>query len=253
MTDAFLLAQISDTHVRADDQGAAAEQLKRALAHAKAYGAHAILLTGDLVNDERADEYAVLAEAIANPFAPLYVMPGNHDDRGQMLAALGGDHPYLPKKGPLSFAIDGFPLRLVSVDATVPGQTHALFTRDQAHWLDKTLSKQRKQPTIVSLHHPPFLTHDLLFDRIGLHEAQLFSRVISKHKQVLRILCGHHHRVAVGQVAHVPTVVAPSTSWIYGLAMHENQPIAPRTAERPGWMLHAWTPKGGLASHFMEL
>ena len=62
MSGRFLLAQISDTHVRADDDGAAALQLQRAMAQARAYQADAILLTGDLVNDERESEYAVLAE-----------------------------------------------------------------------------------------------------------------------------------------------------------------------------------------------
>src|SRR5262249_15132237 len=103
MSGKFLLAQISDTHVRADDGGAAAAQLKRALAQAKDYGAQAILLTGDLVNDEKPEEYAVLAEAIEHPPAPLYLMPGNHDDRGHLRAAFGAAHRYLPPKGPLSF------------------------------------------------------------------------------------------------------------------------------------------------------
>jgi 3',5'-cyclic AMP phosphodiesterase CpdA len=249
----FNLAQISDTHVRADDDGSAAAQLKRAMAQAQEYGAHAIMLTGDLVNDEKPEEYAVLAEAIANPPAPLYLQPGNHDSRAHIRASFGASHRYLPRNGPLSYVVDDFPVRLVAIDQIVPGETHGEFTKEQARWLDKTLKSKRKKPTIVALHHPPFLTHDLLFDRIGLQNADLFARVIANHKQVTRIICGHHHRVVIGQVAHAPTVVAPSSSWIYGLAMHEGQQIAPRTSERPGWMLHAWTPNAGIASHFMEL
>lgn len=253
MSGTFLLAQISDTHVRADDDGAAAAQLTRALAQARDYGAQVILLTGDLVNDERPDEYAVLAEAIKNPPAPLYLMPGNHDDRRHLRAAFGASHKYLPREGALSFVVEDFPVRLVALDSTVPGETHADFTKENARWLRKALSKQRKKPTVVSLHHPPFLTHDRLFDHIGLRNADQFARVIADHKQVARIICGHHHRVAIGQVAHATTVVAPSTSWVYGLAVRDGQPIAPRTAERPGWMLHAWTQRDGFASHFMEL
>ncbi|MFT3728377.1 MAG: metallophosphoesterase [Terricaulis sp.] len=253
MSGKFLLAQISDTHVRADDGGAAAAQLQRAMAQAKDNGAQLILLTGDLVNDEKPEEYAALAQAIAQPPAPLFLMPGNHDNRGHLRAAFAATHKYLPQQGPLSFVLDDFPVRIVALDATAPGEVHAVFGKEQERWLRKTLSKQRKKPTIVSLHHPPFLTHDRLFDTIGLQRADKFARVIAGHKQVSRIICGHHHRVAVGQVAHATTVVAPSTSWIYGLAVQENQPIAPRTSERPGWMLHAWTPSGGFASHFMEL
>jgi 3',5'-cyclic-AMP phosphodiesterase len=248
----FLVAQISDTHIRADDDGAAALQLQRALAQARHYQADAILLTGDLANDERESEYAVLAQTIADPPAPIFLMPGNHDDRARIRAAFPG-HAYLPRSGGLSYALDMFPVRILVLDQIVPGETHGLMTQALADWLDRTLAAEPVKPTIVALHHPPFPTHDLLFDRIGLHVGELFADVIARHRQVTRIICGHHHRVVVGQVAHAPVIVAPSSSWTYGLALHEGQQIAPKTAEQPGWMLHAWTAKGGFASHFMGL
>ena len=252
MSGQFRLAQISDTHVRADDGGKAAAQLKRAIAQAKDYDADIILLTGDLVNDEREDEYAVLAEAIADPPAPLYVMTGNHDDRGLMRRVLP-QHTYLPREGAMHFVIENFPIRIVALDDLVAGETYGLLRRSGAEWLESALSVERGKPTIVALHHPPFLTHDLLFDQIGLRDAEEFATVIARHRQVLRIICGHHHRVAIGQAAHAPVIVAPSSSWTYGLALDQSQQIAPITAEQPGWMLHAWTDAGGMASHFMGL
>lgn len=252
MSGRFLLAQISDTHVRADDNGAAALQLQRAMAQARAYQADAILLTGDLVNDERESEYAVLAKAIADPPAPLFLMPGNHDDRARIRAAFP-NHAYLPRSGPLSYTLEQFPVRIVAVDQIVPGETHGMLTPAQADWLDRTLAAEPVKPTVVALHHPPFATHDLLFDRIGLRDGDLLAEAIARHAQVVRIICGHHHRVVVGQVAHAPAVIAPSSSWTYGLALHDGQQVAPRTAEQPGWMLHAWTETGGFASHFMGL
>jgi len=252
MSGKFVLAQISDTHVRADDGGEAARQLRRALQQAREYRADAILMTGDLVNEERSEEYEILAETIANPPAPVFVMPGNHDERRRMRIALPR-HTYLPLEGDLSFAIDQFPVRIVCVDQIVPGQTYGEFTQARAHWLHNTLKRARHKPTIVALHHPPFQTHDLLFDKIGLHHSERFASVIAKHRQVQRIICGHHHRVAVGQVAHAPVVIAPSTSWVYGLAAFQGQQIAPKTHEEPGWMLHLWAKNGGFASHFMGL
>lgn len=251
MSGQLHLAQISDTHVRADDNGAAAAQLKRALEQTREYRADLIVLTGDLVNDARADEYAVLAETIADPPAPLYLMPGNHDDRALLRSAFPA-HAYLPREGPLSFVIDDFPVRIIMVDDIVPGETHGLLGREGADWLDEMLSNAPAKPTIVALHHPPFLTHDLLFDKIGLLDAGLFAAVIARHRQVARIICGHHHRTAIGQVAHAPAIVAPSTSWTYGLAMEQGQDIAPRTAEQPGWMLHV-VADGNFVSHFMGL
>ncbi|MBX3430959.1 MAG: metallophosphoesterase [Hyphomonadaceae bacterium] len=252
MSGQFRLAQISDTHVRADDGGAAASQLRRAMAQAKEYSADVILLTGDLVNDAREDEYAVLAETLTDPPTPLYLMPGNHDDRG-LIRRFFPQHTYMPRDGALHFTIEAFPVRMIALDDIVPGETHGLLRRSGAEWLESALSVERTKPTIVALHHPPFLTHDLLFDKIGLLDAEEFATVVARHRQVLRIICGHHHRVAFGQAAHAPVIVAPSSSWTYGLAMNDGQQIAPRTAEQPGWMLHAWTAAGGIASHFIGL
>lgn len=250
--DRFIVAQISDTHVRADDGGASAAALTRALAQAGEYRADVILLTGDLVNDARADEYAALAEALSAQPAPLFLMPGNHDDRALLRQAFPA-HTYLPKDGALSYTIENFPVRIVMLDQTVPGEVHGEITRADADWLDDTLAAAPERPTIVALHHPPFATHDLLFDTIGLRHAERFAVVIARHRQVARVICGHHHRFAVGVAGHAPVIVAPSTSWAYGLAMHEGQEIAPRTAEQPGWVLHAWARPGGFASHFIGL
>lgn len=247
MTERCILAQISDLHIRCDDDGASVRQLRAAIAQARDYKAEALLLTGDLSNDERPAEYAALAEALADPPAPVYVLPGNHDDRQHIRDALGAR--YLPADDPLSYTIEDFPLRIVMVDQIVPGETHGEFTRAHADWLDGALSEQPGKPTLVALHHPPFATHDVLFDTIALRRQDLFAEVIARHRQVIRIACGHHHRAIVGQVAHAPVVVAPSTSWAYGFALHPHQQIAPRTAEQPGWMLHVWTAAGGLASH----
>ena len=251
MSRRLLLAQISDTHVRVDDEGASLRQLTRALAQARDYAADAILMTGDLVNDERDEEYAALATALIDPPAPLFLMPGNHDQRARIRAHFP-THQYLPQDGFLSFALDQFPVRIVCVDQIVPGETHGMLTDAQAEWLDRTLSVSSR-PTIVALHHPPIATHDVLFDQIGLRDAKLLKTVISKHKHVRRIICGHHHRVVFGQVAHAPVIIAPSTSWAYGLALTDAQPIAPKTSEQPGWMLHIWSEQDGFVSHFMGL
>ena len=144
-------------------------------------------------------------------------------------------------------------MRVVCVDQIVPGETHGVLTQEGAEWLDRALSAAAEKPTVLALHHPPFPTHDKLFDTIGLRDGALLSSVVARHRQVIRIICGHHHRVALGQVAHAPTVIAPSTSWVYGLALHPGQLVAPKTPEQPGWMLHVWTADGGMASHFMGL
>jgi hypothetical protein len=147
--------------------------------------------------------------------------------------------------------VNEFPVRMICFDQTSPGAVHGEMTPALAAWLDDALGQAPEKPTIVAMHHPPFQTHDLLFDRIGLHKAELFAAVIAKHKQVIRILCGHHHRSVIGQVAHAPVVCAPSTAWAFSLAVQDGQEIAAREPA-PGWALHIWR-GGSLATHIMPL
>lgn len=252
MSERFVLAQISDTHVRADDGGRSAERLGAALAAAAHYRADAIVLTGDLVNDEGEAEYAALRTALDAAHAPAFLVPGNHDRRELMRASFP-DHAYWRNASDLSFAIDAFPVRLIGVDQVSPGETYGVMTQERADWLHAALSAAPDKPAIVALHHPPFHTHDVLFDRIGLQNADLFTTVIAHHPQVVRIICGHHHRAVVGQIAHAPVVVAPSTMWAFGLATEKSHTIAPKMQEPAGWMLHVWRRGAGVASHVMAL
>lgn len=251
MSRPFVLAQISDTHVRADDH-APGEKLRRALQGARRYAADAIVLTGDLVNDGKSEEYEALAAVLADPPAPLFLMAGNHDDGARLRDAFP-THRYLPRRGHLSYAIDDFPVRLVVLDQTVAGEVHGEVTPELAAWLDETLAAAPLKPTLLALHHPPFATFDRLFDTLCLRNPETLERIVARHKQVRRVICGHMHRVSIGQIAHAPAICAPSTSWIYGLATLEEHTLAPKTAEQPGWMLHIWTEEAGFASHFMGL
>lgn len=250
MSERFLLTQLSDPHVCADEP-AAAEKLAAALAQAGAYRPDAILITGDLTRDGRPEEYAALVEVLAAAPAPVFVLPGNHDDREAMRAAF----PELAAlAGPaLSYTIERFPLRIVALDQLAPGETHGVCDEACAAWLDAALAARPAAPTLVALHHQPVRTYDVLFDRIGLRDAERFAAVIARHKQVVRIVCGHHHRMAVGQVAHAPLIVAPSTAWVFSLALRPDQEIAKITQEAPGWVLHVWSREGGMASHFLAL
>lgn len=254
MSARFLLAQISDMHIRAAPMGDGFDpsaNLRRALAGIREYGADAIIATGDLVNDERAEEYAALAAILKEAPAPVFLVPGNHDYR-PMIREYFADHAYLPRSGGLSYVINDYPVRIVAIDQTVPGAVAGDFTEEQAVWLEAALAQDRR-PTLVALHHPPFQTQDLLLDTIGLEHAERFAAVVARNPHVARIVCGHHHRTVFGQVAHAPAIVAPSTAWTFSLALHEGQPVAKRSPELTGWLLHAWSGDAGFSSHFMGL
>jgi 3',5'-cyclic AMP phosphodiesterase CpdA len=251
MSTSFVLAQISDLHIGAGVGPAgrdAAQGLRAALQAIGRRAPDAILATGDLANDCKAEEYAELAALLAEAPAPIFLLPGNHDD-ADLLRAAFPQHLYLPRSGPLSYALDQFPVRIVAIDETIPGEVGGDFTEAHARWLDALLAEAPEKPTIVALHHPPFASHDRLFDTLGLAGAERFAAVIARHAQVKRIVCGHHHRVVTGAVAHAPAVMAPSTAWSYDLALRANEQVGRRTVEPCGFLLHVWSSSSGLVTH----
>ncbi len=69
------------------------------------------------------------------------------------------------------------------------------------------------RPTLVAMHHPPFLTGMPAFDRIGLPDPdrRALSAVIERHPQVHKIVAGHIHRTSVGAIAGRPALTVPGT------------------------------------------
>ena len=134
------------------------------------------------------------------------------------------------------------------LDTVVPGAGHGHLNAEQLRFLDRTLAAAPDKPTIVAMHHPPFLCGIAHMDRINLHNAEEFAAVIARHAQVERIICGHHHRPIVTRVAHAIASIAPSVAHQVELAL---DPHAPSTFvfEPPAFQLHRWTPAGGIVSH----
>lgn len=255
MSARFVLAQISDLHVKAarddDDPFDASANVRRALEKIAPYRCDLILATGDLTDDARPGQYDALAKLLADPPAPLFLAPGNHDDRALLRGAFPA-HAYLPRSGSLSYVIEGFARRIVVLDTTRAGETGGVFDADDARWLDATLAASAA-PSVVAMHHPPFLSHERLFDRIALAQRVEFAAVIARHPQVELVLAGHHHRPVFSRVAHAPAVVAPATSYTYSLALRDDQKIGVKSPEA-AFALHVWDgPESAPVSHFVAL
>src|SRR5919202_5303618 len=80
----FLLVQLSDPHVGADwAEGDSAAMLAAAVASVRDLvpNPDAVLVSGDLADHATDAEYEQVRDLLAPLQAPLYVLPGNHDDR----------------------------------------------------------------------------------------------------------------------------------------------------------------------------
>ncbi|MGH8814617.1 MAG: metallophosphoesterase, partial [Advenella sp.] len=75
----------------------------------------AVVLTGDLTDFGRPAEYAHLRQLLAPLDMPLYLLPGNHDDRTNLRAAFP-EHRYMAQGEFIQYVVDIGPLRLIALD-----------------------------------------------------------------------------------------------------------------------------------------
>jgi Icc protein len=207
----------------------------------------AVLLTGDLVDKGEPAEYERLRDLLAPLAMPVFVIPGNHDARDPLRAVFGADG-YLPAAGFIQYAVDEYPLRMIALDTLVPGKPHGELCTDRLTWLDRTLAAAPERPTLVFMHHPPFVTGIDYMDRFGLAGADGLAAVVARHSQVERVLCGHLHRAIDRRFAGTVAGTAPSTAHQIGLNLLPEAPLR-FTFEPPGYQLHLWREGSGLVTH----
>ncbi len=254
----MILAQISDMHVTARgklwldrlDTGA---MLEACVAHiiGLLQPPDVILATGDLAAEGEEDEYRRLHDLLSPLKFPVYLIPGNHDDRTRLkrvFADYGGFGDCGNDKPRLDYVIDDHPLRLVALDTIIPGVPGGEVTPAQLSWLDETLGQQPERPTLIAMHHPPFISGIRHMDAMNCANSEALESVIARHAQVERILCGHLHRATYVRWAGTIVATAPSTCFQVALNL-ESDSRAEWIMEPPAYLVHYWKPDTGLVTH----
>jgi 3',5'-cyclic AMP phosphodiesterase CpdA len=255
MPQRFLLAQVTDMHIKAGGRLSyrvvdTEASLARCVGHINAMPQRpdAVLFTGDLTDFGRPEEYDNHARLLAPLAMPVFLMAGNHDDPRTMREKFPA-HAYLRQRaGKLDYVVDDFPVRLVALDSTISGKSPGELTDEQLHWLDDTLGASPGKPTIVALHHPPFWTGIGHMDAQPLLDPAALEAVIARHPQVERVLAGHLHRPIV--VRFGGTVASTSPSPSHQVALDLADDAASRfVMEPPAFQLHLWREGSGVISH----
>ena len=251
----MLIAQISDTHIKTDGRLAygvvdTAAMLERCVHHLMQVGPRpdVVLVTGDLVDFGKPEEYALLKRLLAPIDVPLYLLAGNHDERTALRNAFPEPaFDYLrahPDFVQYTVNLDG--LRLICLDTVIPREGGGRMCAERLAWLDDELS-QDGSPTIVAMHHPPFLTGIEHMDMQGFDGREAFAEVIARHTHVERVLCGHMHRSIHYRLAHTVALTCPSPAHQVALDLNPDGPDC-FIMEPPGYLLHRWV-DGDLVTH----
>jgi len=138
--------------------------------------------------------------------------------------------------------------RIIALDTLVPGEGSGVLCSDRLRWVDRILSGAPERPTLMLMHHPPFLTGIRRMDQAGLSGSAAFAEVIRSHPQVERILCGHLHRPIESRFAGTIAGTAPSTAHQIVLDLRPEARLS-FAFEPPGYQLHYWREGIGLVTH----
>jgi 3',5'-cyclic AMP phosphodiesterase CpdA len=235
-----LIAHVSDTHLDGTPRSLA--RVERVVEHLA--GLHrpvdAVLLTGDIADHGRAEEYRVAAGAFDRLGLPLLWLPGNHDVREAFVDAGLGPLNRAQRVGAALFAL---------CDSTIPGRDEGLLDGAALEWLDAVLDGAG--PAFVCFHHPPVEIGHPQADRVRQFGADRLAAVLARHPDVVAVLCGHFHTATVTTFAGRPLVIAPAVASTLVLAWERDGGDLDRDAP-PGLAFHHYT-DGRLTTHFRTM
>jgi len=224
------LLQLSDSHLfRAADQRLLGIDTSASLvAVVDAAGAEgeidALIATGDLSQDRSAESYDRFATAIVALGAPVYWLPGNHDDPGPFHQRRDG-FP-LPPRRPLALG----DWQLILLDSVVAGSDGGQLAAAELAYLQNELAASAARHVLIAMHHHPLPSGCAWLDGMQLaNSAELWS-LVEQDRRVRGILCGHvHQAIDRPAVNGLRVLASPSTCFQFlpgsdAFAVDDSQP-----------------------------
>ncbi|AFZ00768.1 3',5'-cyclic-AMP phosphodiesterase [Calothrix sp. PCC 6303] len=147
-----------------------------------------LLLTGDLSGDGESESYENLRNLLSPLQIPTYCLPGNHDHAIAMSEFLSFGLISQRK----SFERGGW--NFILLDSSVPGKVHGHLSQETLFWLDSQLKATKDIPTLIALHHPPFLVNSSWLDSSRLQNPEELFAVLDAYPKVKLVLFGHIHQ-----------------------------------------------------------
>lgn len=224
---------ITDTHINPDPAynvpeavirptPAAIELVKRV--NALPFQPDFILHTGDVVYDPDENAYVSAREILAPLKAPVYYLPGNHDQAAGLQRVLLGRSEALD---PFDYEFEVNGVQVVCVDSNRPvddpSLPQGLVSEAQLAWLRQVCRPDDPRPLVVAVHHNVLPTGTWFWDTfMRLKNGEAFhAALLPARDRVRGVFSGHVHQGTDTVRDGILYVTAPS-SW-YQLANHPQQ------------------------------
>ena len=165
----------------------------------------AIVVTGDIVQDESRAGYKHFREALKPLGLPIFCLPGNHDNL-QLMVEMLADAP---------FQICGETTitnwMLVFLNTLTGCEAGGRLGKEELIGLSNTLAEHPDKHMLICMHHQPLPMGSIWLDKIGLIDAKEFLACIEQYENVRGVLWGHVHQVSDRTRDGIRFLSAPST------------------------------------------
>ena len=228
----MLIAQITDTHIKPRGRLAygnvldSSSCLKNVVKHCNEFNPtiDLVFVTGDLTDSGQLEEYEEFNKILGDLKIPWFVIPGNHDNK-QILMNFFDEHEYLPRNEKFcNYVIEKYPFVLIGLDTTVLGKNYGEFCNERLQWLDINLKRYLSKPTLLFMHHPPFVTGIDGMDNQNLKNSSRLFEILRSYPQVKHIACGHVHRASETVIDGVGISIAPNGAHSVHLDINSKKP-----------------------------
>lgn len=241
-----LLAQLSDTHFNMGARNV--ERVERVMAFLAELPQRPdlILVTGDIADEGEVEEYQQARAALAADI-PVLVLPGNHDDRGNMRQVLFGQDPGYE---PINNVHRGDGVTVALLDSSIPGKPEGRLEDQTYAFLEDVLAQTAADDTVlVAMHHPPMPVQSTVVDPIRLTNPERLAEIVAGDARIAAVLTGHVHAGLMTQFAGKPLIVAPSVSSTIGCEWETAAPghVPIDFAPDPSLVFHSITDAGLLS------
>ncbi len=245
----MIIAQISDTHIALDtpDSDRRIRDFERTIADINALdpAPDVIFHTGDVVHNGRPAEYAEAVRILDKAKAPVYVIPGNKDDRANLRAAFAPRDTLAPGSDFVMYAVEDYPVRLIAVDTKNATNNKGDFCPARAKRLTDLIDAETTKPIAVFAHHPPFMV-PVGPDPLNFETSEMMERLrqaLQHSDRVVGVFCGHVHRQTGGPVGRIPVHVATCVA-----TPLRKGDYPPEAKGRPIYYIHRFDAAGGFVT-----
>lgn len=163
------------------------------------------LCTGDLSQDGSVSSYRRLWKTLNDDFGKdQYWIPGNHDDRNNMLQVVSEDQEMKP-------VIDLGDWQIVQLNSQVEGAVHGRLAEHQLALYEQALLQNPNKHTLVCMHHHPLPMNCDWLDPQQIKNSQALLDIVHDHSNAKVVLWGHVHQETHTDIKGTQFISTPST------------------------------------------